>query len=93
MTDETETVIEGYGELDPVAHILDDHPGWPVLVIELRRAPGHDGIQEMAVTPFDWYDGDETIPDVIVLESSVDVDVRVATDGRIVHVYRTHDDG
>jgi hypothetical protein len=40
-----------------------------------------------------WYDGDETIPDVIVLESSVDVDVRVATDGRIVHVYRTHDDG
>jgi hypothetical protein len=47
----------------------------------------------MAVTPLEWHDD---LPDVIVLESRDDVDVRRTADGRTadgrtVHIYRTTD--
>jgi hypothetical protein len=73
-----------WGDLAPLNDVMDSKPFWPSLVIELRRAPGHEGYQEMAVTPFDWED---ELPDVIILESRIDIDIREMADGRIVHVY------
>jgi hypothetical protein len=87
MTNEKPT-ITGWGELEPIAHILEDFTNpwcWPALVIELRRAPGAPGFQETAFTPVDWQD---EVPDVIVLDGcTLSVEERVATDGRTVHVF------
>jgi hypothetical protein len=84
MTDQN----DGYGEIEPLRHILMSKDFWPSLVIEFKRAPEAPGYQEMAVTPLDWFDD---VPDVIVLQSSMDVGVYQTADGRVVHVYRTTD--
>jgi hypothetical protein len=56
---------------------------YPSLVIELPR-----DLADAAVMPVDWFD---RLPDVVVLESRVDVDVHTLDDGRVIHVYRTTD--
>jgi hypothetical protein len=79
---------DDYDPTEPMRHALVSEEYWPSLVIEFKRAPEAPGYQEMAVTPLDWFDD---VPDVIVLQSSMDVGVYQTTDGRVVHVYRTTD--
>jgi hypothetical protein len=74
--------------LDAVSEVMGRSGGWPALVLELQDATV-DGVSLLArAIPVDWLD---ELPDVIVLESRVDVDVHTLDDGRIVHVYRTTD--
>jgi hypothetical protein len=85
MTDDQNTnyddeQTETEDEFSPFRHILFDPDGWawPAFMIELRRAPGHDGFQEMAWETLDW----QVDPsDVIILDgSTLQFEERVALD-------------
>jgi hypothetical protein len=58
---------------------------YPSLVIDLLS---HDRTEAEATT-VDWF---SDLPNIVVVESRVDVDVHTLDDGRTVHVYRTTDD-
>jgi hypothetical protein len=62
--------------------------GYPFLVIDLARDVLRDE-DDLTAAHVDWFGG---FPDVVILESRVDVDVHTLDDGRTVHVYRTTDD-
>jgi hypothetical protein len=61
-------------------------PWMPALVIDLLS---HDET-DAAATTINWFD---ELPDIIVVESRVDIDVHTLDDGRVVHVYGTMDPG
>jgi hypothetical protein len=87
MTDGQNTDYDDEDPFSPFRHIIfePNNRAWPAFMIELRRAPGHHGVQEMAWETLDWQ---VDPPDVIILDgSTLQFEERVALDGRVVHVF------